>query len=228
MPNPPLMPVPGSERFNGRPLPEDELRARISPSLPLHEVAADMIADIDPLTHEVIRHRIWSITDEMGETLKKMSGSAGVTEANDFDFAICDELGQEVQVGLYNTGLVASMDLAVYWILQNRSANPGIEPGDMFLTNDPWVGGGLHQNDTAIIAPIFVGEQLFGWTSAICHLIDTGGAKPGSADLAANDVFTEATPTPPVKLVRRGEIQNDVLDVFLRRSRMPHHVQLDL
>jgi N-methylhydantoinase B len=228
MPNPPLMPVPGSERFNGRPLPEDELRARISPSLPLHEVAADMIADIDPLTHEVIRHRIWSITDEMGETLEKMSGSAGVTEANDFDFAICDELGQEVQVGLYNTGLVASMDLAVYWILQNRSANPGIEPGDMFLTNDPWVGGGLHQNDTAIIAPIFVGEQLFGWTSAICHLIDTGGAKPGSADLAANDVFTEATPTPPVKLVRRGEIQNDVLDVFLRRSRMPHHVQLDL
>ncbi|TCK22014.1 hydantoinase B/oxoprolinase family protein [Pseudonocardia endophytica] len=222
------MPVPGSERFNGRPVPPDQLRERIAPTLELHDVPAEAVTDIDPLTYEVIRHRIWSITDEMGETLKKMSGSPGVTEANDFDFAICDELGQEVQVGLYNTGLVASMDLAIYWILQNRSANPGIEAGDMFLTNDPWVGGGLHQNDAAIIAPIFVDGELFAWTSAICHLIDIGGAKPGSADLAATDVFTEAAPTPPVKLVRGGEVQADVLDTFLRKSRMPHHVQLDV
>ncbi|GAA4392235.1 hydantoinase B/oxoprolinase family protein [Tsukamurella soli] len=222
------MPVAGSERFASRPLPMADLRARIDPLLRLHEVAADAGDAIDPLTYEVIRHRIWSITDEMGETLKRMSGSQGVTEANDFDFAICDELGQEVQVGLYNTGLVASMDLAIYWILQNRSRNPGIEAGDMFLTNDPWVGGGLHQNDTAIIAPIFIDGELFAWTSAICHLIDVGGAKPGSADLAAVDVFTEAVPTPPIKIIRGGELQDDVLDSFVRRSRMPHHVQLDL
>lgn len=226
--NQPLMPVPGSERFASRPLPMDELRAKIDPSLRLHEVPADAGDAVDPLTYEVIRHRIWSITDEMGETLKRMSGSQGVTEANDFDFAICDELGQEVQVGLYNTGLVASMDLAIYWILQNRSANPGIEPGDMFLTNDPWVGGGLHQNDTAIIAPIFIDGELFAWTSAICHLVDVGGSKPGSADLTASDVFTEAVPTPPVKIIRDGVIQNDVLDTFIRHSRMPHHIQLDL
>lgn len=228
MTTPPLMPVPGSERFTSRPLPMGELRARVSPSLRLHDIPPGAAAETDPLTYEVIRHRIWSITDEMGETLKKMSGSSGVTEANDFDFAICDELGQEVQVGLYNTGLVASMDLAIYWILAHRSANPGIEPGDMFLTNDPWVGGGLHQNDTAIIAPLFVDGQLFGWTSAIVHLIDIGGAKPGSADLAAHDVFTEAVPTPPIKLVRGGQPQDDVLDAFLRRSRLPHNVQLDL
>ena len=228
MSTPPLMPVPGSERFSSRQLPLAELRTQIDPSLALHDVPAEAIAGLNALTYEVIRHRIWSITDEMGETLKKMSGSTGVTEANDFDFAICDELGQEVQVGLYNTGLVASMDLAIYWILQHRSASPGIGPGDMFLTNDPWVGGGLHQNDTAIIAPIFIEGELFGWTSAVCHLIDVGGAKPGSADLAACDVFTEAAPTPPIKLVRGGEVQADVLDAFLRRSRMPHHVQLDL
>ena len=224
----PVMPVPGSELFNSRPLPMDELRSRISPALKLHDIPNGATEDIDPLTYEVIRHRIWSITDEMGETLKKMSGSPGVTEANDFDFAICDELGQEVQVGLYNTGLVASMDLAIYWILQNRSANPGIRPGDMFLSNDPWVGGGLHQNDTAIIAPVFVGDELFCWTSAVCHQIDVGGAKPGSADLGANDVFTEAVPTPPIKIVRGGELQADVVDSFVRRSRMPYLVQLDL
>src|SRR5437868_8059740 len=160
------MPVAGSEVFTSRPIPLTELRSRISPSLRLHEVNESAVEAIDPLTYEVVRHRIWSITEEMGATLRKMSGSLSVTEANDFDFAICDEFGQEVQVGLYNTILVASMDLAIYWILQHRSENPGIEPGDMFLTNDPWIGGGLHQNDTAIIAPIFWEGELFGWTSA--------------------------------------------------------------
>jgi N-methylhydantoinase B len=222
-----VVPVPGSEAFSSRPMPMDQLRRSIDSRLALHEVAPDA-EPVDPLTYEVIRHRIWSITDEMGETLKRMSGSPGVTEANDFDFAICDELGQEVQVGLYNTGLVASMDLAVYWILRNRSGNPGIEPGDMFLSNDPWVGGGLHQNDTAIIAPVFWEGRLFGWTSAVCHLIDIGGTKPGSVDLQAGDVYSEALPTPPIKIVRGGVLQEDVLDAFVRRSRMPHHVQLDL
>jgi len=65
----------------------------------------------------VVRHRLWSVTEEMGEALKRMSGSPIVTDANDFDFAIGDELGQEVQVGLYNTMLVGAVDLAIYWTL---------------------------------------------------------------------------------------------------------------
>ncbi|WHU46516.1 hydantoinase B/oxoprolinase family protein [Gordonia sp. L191] len=222
-----LMPVPGSERYNSRPPEMDELAQSVAPSLKLHHLQQDQ-ESVDPLTYEVVRHRIWSITDEMGQTLKRMSGSPGVTEANDFGFAICDELGQEVQVGTYNTGLVASTDLAVYWTLRNHADNPGIEPGDMFLNNDPWVGGGLHQNDATILAPLFWEGELFAWTTASCHLIDVGGPKPGSANLAATDVFSEALPTPPTKVVRDGIIQSDVLGMFTRRSRMPALVELDV
>ena len=57
-----------------------------------------------------------------------MSDSPIVTDANDFDFAICDELGQEVQVGLYNAMLVGAVDLAIYWILRHRAGNPGMLP----------------------------------------------------------------------------------------------------
>ena len=57
-----------------------------------------------------------------------MSGSPTVTDANDFDLAICDELGQEVQVGLYNAMLVGAVDLAIYWILRHRAGNPGMLP----------------------------------------------------------------------------------------------------
>src|SRR5579875_136281 len=121
--------IPGSERFTSRPIPRGELMDKIHPGLALHQVDGEAVAALDPLTYEVIRHRLWAITQEMGTTLRHMSGSHVVTEGNDFNFAICDELGEEVQVGTYNLALVGSMDLAIFWTLQHRSANPGIATG---------------------------------------------------------------------------------------------------
>jgi N-methylhydantoinase B len=222
------MPVPGSERFSSRPVEPATLAAGLPTSLPLHTVTQDQIDALDPLTYEVVRHRLWSVTDEMGEALKRMSGSPIVTDANDFDFAIGDELGQEVQVGLYNTMLVGAVDLAIYWTLQHRARNPGIGEGDMFLCNDPWVGGGLHQNDVIVYQPIFHDGKLFAWTSALCHEPDLGGVGLGSFSPAAQDVFSESLPTPPVKVVRDFTIQDDIADLYVRRSRVPMLVGLDL
>jgi N-methylhydantoinase B len=222
------MMVPGSEAFSSRPESLDELRGKISKKLAIHEVGQEDRDSLDPVTYEVLRHRIGSISDEMGEALKRMSGSIVVTDCNDFDFAITDALGQEVQIGLYNTELAASMDLAIAWTLKNRSENPGIEEGDMFLCNDPWVGGGLHQNDTSVFSPIFWDGKLFGWACAVAHQLDIGGVAPGSWTPRAQDVFWESLPTPPVKIVRGYELQRDVEDVWLRRSRMPKILGLDL
>ncbi len=226
MPAQPL--ITGASTFTSRPVPLEELRRAVEGTIDLHTVGDDEVNGVDALTYEVIRHRIWSITEEMGDTLKRMSGSTSVTEVNDFDFTVCDELGQEVQVGLYNTGLVASMDLAIFWTLLHRSENPGIGEGDMFLCNDPWIGGGLHQNDVAILAPVFHDGKLFAWTTAICHVADLGGSSPGSFSPRATDVFSESLPTPPVKIVRNYEVQQDVVDLYLRRSRVPEMVGLDL
>ncbi len=220
--------IPGSEAFATKPVDPETLLRSLPPRLQVHTVSQDMIDNLDPLTYEVVRHRLWSVTDEMGETLKRMSGSPIVTDANDFDFTINDEAGQLVQVGLYNTMLVGAIDLALTWTLQNRAANPGIEEGDMFLCNDPWVGGGLHQNDTVVFQPIFHDGKLFGWTSAVCHEPDLGGTVIGSAPIGNVDVFSESLPTPPIKVMRGGELQNDVVDAWVRRSRVPMVVGLDL
>lgn len=220
--------IPGADYFVSRPIPRDELRARIPDSLALHSIDDEQAAAVDALTYEVIRHRLWAITQEMGETLRRMSGSHVVTESNDFNFSICDELGEQVQVGTYNIGLIGSMDLAIYWTLQHRSTNPGICPGDMFLCNDPWIGGGLHQNDAAILAPIFHDGKLFGWTTAIAHQVDLGGSRPGSFSPSSQDVFGEAIPTPPLKVVSGGRLLQDVADAWVRRSRLPQLVGLDL
>lgn len=220
--------IPGSEAFATRPVDPDALLRSLPSKLQVHTVGQEAIDSLDPLTYEVVRHRLWSVTDEMGETLKRMSGSPIVTDANDFDFTINDEVGQLVQVGLYNTMLVGAIDLAMTWTLQNRAANPGIEEGDMFLCNDPWVGGGLHQNDVVIFQPIFHDGKLFGWTSAVCHEPDLGGSAIGSAPIGDIDVFSESLPTPPIKIMRKGELQRDVVDVWVRRSRVPMIVGLDL
>jgi len=222
------MPVPGSEIFSSRPVDPDELQRSLPSTLATHTVTQEQVDRLDPLTYEVVRHRLWSVTDEMGEALKRMSGSPIVTDANDFDFAISDELGQEVQVGLYNTMLVGAVDLAIYWTLRHRATNPGIAEGDMFLTNDPWVGGGLHQNDVMVYQPVFHDGKLFAWTSAVCHGPDLGGVGLGSFSPAAQDVFSESLPTPPIKVVREFQLQRDVTDVWVRRSRVPMLVGLDL
>jgi N-methylhydantoinase B len=220
--------IPGSEIFAYKGNPPEVVRAKAAPFVKFHEVAARETEHIDPLSFEVIRHRLWMATEEMGDAIKRMSGSIVVTDANDFNFALMDEVGDLVQIGPYNAGLAIALDRAVKWTLENRADNPGIEEGDMFLCNDPWVGGGMHQNDVAVYAPLFWEGKLFGWTSASSHQLDLGGVAPGSWTPRATSVFWESLPTPPVKIVRGYRLQRDVEDVYLRRSRIPRLVALDL
>jgi N-methylhydantoinase B len=203
-----------------------EIKALLPETLQLHEIDPAS-HPVDALTYEVIRHRIWATTERMGQALNRMSGSLVVTDCNDIGVAITDEVGDIVQIGPYALSLATSVDLAIQWILEHRSAG-GIRDGDMFLCNDPWVGGAAHQNDVAVIAPVFLQGRLFAWTAAMAHQIDLGGASPGSWSPQAQDVFTESLPTPPVRIVREFEIQDDVADVYLRRSRLPKVVALDL
>src|SRR6201998_2650027 len=205
--------IPGSENFVSHQVDPETLLRTVAGEVPVHTVSQEVIDSLDPLTYEVVRHRLWSVTDEMGETLKRMSGSPIVTDSNDFDFTVNDEMGQLVQVGLYNTMLVGAIDMALSWTLKNRLDNPGIEEGDMFLCNDPWVGGGLHQNDVIVYQPVFHDGKLFAWTSAIAHQPDLGGVGLGSFSPAAKDVFSESLPPPPVKIVRDGQLQRDVADL---------------
>lgn len=222
-----LHPVAGSDKFVSALTPTPELRQRVR-GVTLHDVSKEDVAELDALTYEVIRHRIAAITEDMGDALKRMSGSVVVTDCNDFGTLILDEGGDSVQMGLFNTQLAAAVDLAVKWTLENRTASPGIRDGDMFFCNDPWVGGGLHQNDASVLAPLFYDGELFCWTGAVAHQVDLGGVSPGSWSVDGMDVFWESIPIPPIKIVEAGELRADIEDSYLRRSRVPKLVALDL
>jgi len=223
-----LIPVRGSERFANRPISRAELLRRIPKGFPLHTAEQAAIDQIDPLTYEVIRHRLWAITEEMADAVRRMSGSIVVIECNDFNTCIMDEIGDVVQMGLYCTQLTAGIDMSVKWTLEHRAVNPGITDGDMFLTNDPWIGGGAHQNDVAVFAPILWEGEVFAWTNAVSHQLDLGGVAAGSWTPKSLSVFWESLPIPPMKIFENGELRADAEDAYLRRSRVPRLLALDL
>lgn len=188
----------------------------------------DGVEEVDAVLYEVIRHSLVQLTDDHGKVIEKLSGSPITLYTNDFNAGILSASGEIVTLGPYVQLFSAMMDTVICWILENRSESPGIHPGDMFLCNDPWVGT-LHQMDVGILAPVFTEEgELISWVGNFAHHYDVGGTIPGSFIPNANDVFDEGVPIPPIKIVSGGKLMQDVEDLFLRNSRRPDIVRLDL
>jgi N-methylhydantoinase B len=181
---------------------------------------------IDPVTYEVLRHRLWSINEEHGLTIARISGSPIVTLSHDFNPCIHLPDGEVVFSGPYIQCLNGGASDAIAWILDTYTPE-FVRPGDMFLTNDPWIAV-IHQLDVCILAPIFVGNDLLGWVSNAVHQYDLGGSLPGSFTPQALSIFEEALPIPPIRIVENGEIRPDLERMFLRRSRLPDLLALDL
>jgi N-methylhydantoinase B len=195
----------------------------ISPKLTLHRTASD---DFDPVTFEVIRHNLWNVNEEHGATIQRISGSPVAMYALDLNPSILTEDAEFIYFGPYMQYMSGVTDTQVKWILENRSDNPGIRDGDMFLANDPWVGA-AHQQDVMLICPVFHEGELFCWVTNCLHQYDIGGITPGSFCPAAESAFDEGILIPPVKIIEGGEIRRDIEELYLRASRKPELVALD-
>jgi N-methylhydantoinase B len=108
----------------------------------------------------VIRHRLFTINDEHGDTLTNVFGSPVAKFAKDFQPTILTEHGEVISHGPSVQLFSPVAQFITKWTLENRSANPGIAPGDAFLCNDPWIGS-THQPDVFLVAPVFHGGEVF-------------------------------------------------------------------
>lgn len=185
------------------------------------------LAAVDPVTYEIIKHRLWTIGLMMGETFKKVSGSVVAAEANDMATYITLEDGAPVFLGPYIVFFSGICDLVVSNTIRLNADDPGIRDGDMFLLNDPWLGP-CHQSDLSIVQPLFVGDELFLWTGITLHEIDVGGVDPGSLCPHAKDAYAEANIYPAVKIVEGGKLKADIDRTLRRNSRLPGIMALDL
>lgn len=182
---------------------------------------------VDPITFEILRHRLWAINDEAATTIIRVSGSPIATEANDVNTALMAADGQVVVTGIYILVQVVSLSTVIEDIQAHYQENPGIRPGDMFITNDPYAGA-PHQPDVIVVAPIFDGDRLIAWSGSVVHQSDVGGPTTGSINVSARSIFEESIPMPPLRIVEQGRIRRDIEREYLIRSRTPELNALDL
>ena len=179
--------------------------------------------DLDPITFEVIKHRLWQINDEQAIAIKTISASPIVVEGNDFNVGLFTSDGQVVTAGIGSVVHVTTMGDALRSIIAEAGH---IRDGDVFLTNDPFLGA-LHQNDVVIAAPLFHGGEVFMWIGNVLHHPDVGGVDEGSFCINARTIYQD----PPryfLKIVDRGEMATEVERTFVTNSRLPDMVALDL
>jgi N-methylhydantoinase B len=203
-------------------IPTDELI--VDPSLRFH---SDYDTDLDPITYEVLRSKFWNLNWDHQETIRRTAGSLVIVQGYDFNSCIQTELGEGVVFGPGNLFFAGCADVVVQWTLEHRSGNVGIADGDLFIQDDPWIGTN-HAMDTAVYSPVFIDGRLFAWVYNVAHERELGGIEPGGFVQSARDVYSESTFWPPVKLGEDGQVREDLLDAWVRRSRIPGMMTIEV
>jgi N-methylhydantoinase B len=196
----------------------------IDPSVRLHAATAE---EVDPVTAEVVRYALLNTNFEHAELIQRLCVSPVTMLTRDYQASVLTEDGDLVCLGANLQYFSTSHAMTVKWTLEHRSRNPGINPGDVYLSNDPYVGA-PHQPDTCIYAPLFVGDEVFCWVANSMHLADVGGSVQGSFCITAADAWADPPSFPPIKLVENGSLREDVEQLFARQSRVPPAVKMDL
>jgi N-methylhydantoinase B len=186
---------------------------------------AGEVARVDPVTFEVVRHRLWGMADEMAMTLIRTAGNPSITEVHDFMVALFTPDGDIAMGGWGGNRHVSCTAQACRGILARFPADE-IHENDVFLLNDPYVAA-IHQQDVYVISPVHFEGRLVGWVGNFTHLSDIGGIDPGTSP-RATDVRQEGLRIPGLKLADRGVLRADVWDTLLNMTREPEMNALQL
>ena len=179
-----------------------------------------MKRQVDAIFAEVVAHSMLRTAEEMGAALIRSAFSPNIKERADCSTAIFDTAGNVVAQAQMVPLHLGSMIGAIQAI-ESRIGRENIRPGDMFIANDPYHGGGSHLPDLNIVAPVFHDGEIAAYVANIAHHSDVGGMVPGSTSARATSIFQEGLRLPPVRIMRDGAIVQDVFDIILLNSRTP-------
>ena len=177
---------------------------------------------LDPVTLAVLNGRLVQIADEMDATLYRSAFNPIIAEAHDACHGLYHaETGATLVQGTSGLPIfVGAMAFAVKAVIDKVARDGGLEAGDTYLFNDPY-DGGTHLNDIRLVRPLMRGDKVFAWLASVGHWLDVGGNVPGNFNAKATESFQEGFRIPPVKLVRGGVIQQDIIDILAANSRVP-------
>jgi N-methylhydantoinase B len=177
---------------------------------------------IDPVTLAVLNGRLIGIADEMDATLYRSAFNPIVAEAHDACHGLYHPLtGATLVQGTSGLPIfVGAMAFAVKAVIDKAAKDRDLAPGDTYLFNDPY-DGGTHLNDIRLVRPLMRGGKVFAWLASVAHWLDVGGNVPGNFNAKATESFQEGFRVPPVKLMRGGVLQQDIVDILAANSRVP-------
>lgn len=176
-----------------------------------------MNSDFTPARLQVMWNRLLAVVEEQGQTLIRAAFSPIVRECGDISAGIFDVNGRMLAQAVTGTpGHINTMAEAVLHLRQ-RFAVQDMKPGDIYMTNDPWLASG-HLNDFLLMMPAFKDGKVVGFTSCTSHLVDLGGLGMGPE---GSDIYDEGLLIPPCKLVEEGTPNALLMDIIRANSREP-------
>jgi len=180
---------------------------------------------IDPIEIEILRNACLSITDETFASLTKSAFSTNIKERKDHSTAIVDARGRLIAQTMASPIHIASMTGLMETMLARYGGPEGnfpeVDPGDIFIANDPHVAGGTHLPDVNMAIPVFSGDRIRAFVCNIAHHADIGGTVPGSMAGGMREIFQEGLRIPLIRLFRKGVLQQDIFDLLLLNVRVP-------
>ncbi len=180
---------------------------------------------LDPVLLEIMRHKVEAIGDEICITLLRTCRSVFVNEAADFAVGVLDVDGE--MFGWAPENKTTSINVpAAYTIRQIGE----LRPGDAIVTNDPYSSDAMatHLPDLHVIRPYFHGRRIVAYGWGFIHFMDVGGRVAGSISSYNTDIFQEGFRIPPMKLLRRGKLNEDFVTLFKANCRLPEINMADL
>lgn len=188
-----------------------------------------MTERLDPIKYEVFYNRLRQVMEEGKEVLRYLSGSTIAREAGEVLEAFYLPTGEAVMIacGLLMHVMNATRVIRYMNASEYAKTGVGIYEGDHFINNDSYIAG-MHAPDTGMISPIFYKKEMIGYVAAITHTTETGGIEPGGMCPTATEAWHDGIHLPAVKLVEKGQMRRDVLNMILRSVRTPRAVEVDI
>lgn len=175
---------------------------------------------LDPIALEILFNALRSVADETFIALMKSAYSTNIKERRDHSTAIMDATGRLiVQADASLPIHLASMGGLMRRLLEKFGGD--VQPGDIFVANDPHVAGGTHLPDINMAMPVFHDGALIAFMCNIAHHADVGGAVPGSMAGGMTEIYQEGLRIPVVRLFHKGDLQTDLMDLILLNVRVP-------
>ena len=179
---------------------------------------------LEAIRTQVMWNRLIAVVEEQAQSLLRTAFGTITREAGDLSAGVYDTKGRMIAQAMTGTpGHVNTMATAVAHFFEKYPPSK-MKPGDVYITNDPWLGTG-HLFDYVMMTPVFRKGKLVAFFASTCHVIDVGGV---GMTANANSSFEEGTLVPHLPIRKQGKFNAELLDVILANSRSPIEVKGDI